>query len=97
MVNSSLNLSLNELKLIAENRNISDCENKSEEELIMGLRGPKPKLGIKKNKLKEIKKDFYDLKHRFSKKDVDKYRNVFYDIKNYRSGSEIEEVRNNFT
>ena len=98
MVNSSLNLLLNELKLIAENRNISDYENKSEEQLIKALRRPKPKLGIKNNNLKEIKEDFYDLKHRFSKKDVDKYRKVFYDIKNYihLSGSEIEEVRKNF-
>ena len=73
MVNSSLNLLLNELKLIAENRNISDYENKSEEQLIKALRRPKPKLGIKNNNLKEIKENFYDLKHRFSKKDVDKY------------------------
>ena len=98
MVNSSLNLSLNELKLIAENRNISDCENKSEEELIMALRGPKPKLGIKKNKLKEIKKDFYNIRHTFSQKEVDKYREVFCNIKNYRnlSESEIEEIRKKF-
>ena len=67
MVNSSLNLLLNELKLIAENRNISDYENKSEEQLIKALRRPKPKLGIKNNNLKEIKEDFYNLKHRFSK------------------------------
>ena len=60
------------------------------------LRGSKPKLGIKKNKLKEIKKDFYNLRHEFSKKDSD--RKLFYDIKNYRhlSGLEIEEIRKNF-
>ena len=52
MVNSSLNLSLNELKLIAEHRNKSHYENKSAKDLIKALRGPKPKLGIKKNKLK---------------------------------------------
>ena len=48
MVNSSLNSSLNELKLIAEHRNISDYENKSAKDLIKALRGSKPKLGIKK-------------------------------------------------
>ena len=66
--------------------------------MIKALRRPKPKLGIKKNNLKEIKQDFYNLKHRFSKDDLDKYRKVFCDIKNYRhlSGSEIEEVRKNF-
>ena len=66
MVNQGLNLSLNELRLIAENRNISYYENKST------LRGSRPRLGIKKNKLKEIKEDFYNLRHKFCKKDTDK-------------------------
>ena len=98
MVNPQLNLSLNELKLIAEHRNISDYENKSAKDLIKALRGSKPKLGIKKNKLKEIKEDFYNLRHKFSKKDADKYRKLFYDIKNYRhlSELEIEEIRKKF-
>ena len=52
MVNSLLNLSLKELRLIVEYRNISDYQNKSAKDLIKALRGPKPKLGIKKNKLK---------------------------------------------
>ena len=34
MVNQELNLSLNELKLIAEHRNINDYENKSAKDLI---------------------------------------------------------------
>ena len=34
MVNQRLNLSLNELRLIAEHRNISDYENKSTKDLI---------------------------------------------------------------
>ena len=98
MVNPKLNLSLNELKLIAEHRNISDYENKSAKDLIKALRGSKPKLGIKKNKLREIKEDFHNLRHEFSKEDVDKYRKLFYDIKNYRylSELEIEEIRKNF-
>ena len=98
MVNLSLNLSLNELKLIAEHRNISDYESKSKEDLIKVLSGAKPKLGINKNKLKEIKKDFQDLRHEFSKEDADRYIKLFYDIKNYRylSELEIEEIRKNF-
>ena len=68
MVNLSLNLSLNELKLIAENRNISNYENKYEEQLIKALRRPRPKLELKKNNLKKIKENFYDLKHSFLKK-----------------------------
>ena len=68
MVNTVLNKLLNELRLIAEHRNISDYENKSAKDLIKGLRGSRPRLGIKKNKLKEIKEDFYNLRHKFSKK-----------------------------
>ena len=93
-----INLSLNELKLIAQCRNISDYENKSKEDLIKALSTPKRKLRINKKKLEEIRKDFYKLKHKFSKKEADKYRNIFYDIKNYRhlSESEIEEMRKKF-
>ena len=68
MVNPTLNLSLNEWRLVTEHRNISDYENKSAKGLIKALRGSKPKFGIKKNKLKEIKEDFYNLRHKFSKK-----------------------------
>ena len=104
-----VNLSLNELKLIAQHRYISDNENKSEQGLIKALSKPKLKLVINKKKLEEIRKDFYKLRHKFSKKEADKYRKVFYDIKNYRhlcapdiksfrhiSESEIEEVRKNY-
>ena len=90
MVNHGLNLSLNELRLIAEHRNISDYENKSAKDLIKALRGSRLKLGIKKNKLKEIKKYFYNLRHKFSKKDANKYGKLFYDIKNYRNLYELE-------
>ena len=94
-----INLSLNELKLITHYRNISDYENKSKEDLIKALSEPKPKpkIGINKKKLKEIRKDFYKLRHKFSKKEADKYRKVFYDIKNYKhlSESEMEEIRTN--
>ena len=58
---------------------------------------PKPEIRINKRKLQEIRKDFNELRHKFSKKEVDKYRKAFYDIKNYRhlSTSEIEEARKN--
>ena len=56
-----INLSLDELRLIAQVRNISDYENKSKEDLIKALSETKPKAKIKirinKNKLEEIKKD----------------------------------------
>ena len=98
MVNQGLNLSLNELRLIAEHRNISVYENKSAKDLIKALRGSRSRLGIKKIKLKEIKEDFYNLRHQFSKKDADKYKKLFYDIRNYRHLSELEikEIRQKF-
>ena len=55
MVNRGLNLSLKKLRLIAVHRNITDYENKSAKDLVKALRGSRPRLGIKKNKLKEIK------------------------------------------
>ena len=67
-----INLSLNELKLIAQYRNIIDYENKSKEDLIKALGKPKPKLGINKEKLEEIRKDFYKLRYKLSKKEADK-------------------------
>ena len=92
-----INLALDEIRLIAQNRNIRDYENKSEEDLIKALSEPKPKIRINKKKLEEIRKDFNELRHKFSKKEVDKYRKAFYDIKNYRnlSTSEVEEARKN--
>ena len=92
-----LNLWLDELRLITQNRNIRDYENKSEKDLIKALSEPKPKIRINKKKLEEIRKDFNELRHKFSKKEIDKYRKAFYVIKNYKhlSTSEIEEARKN--
>ena len=92
-----LNLWLDELRLITQNRNIRDYENKSEKDLIKALSKPKPKIRINKKKLEEIRKDFCELRHKLSNKEVDKYRKAFYDIKNYRnlSTSEVEEARKN--
>ena len=53
-----INISLDELKLVAKNRNIKDYENKSEKDLIKLLSKPKPKIIINKKKLEEIKKAF---------------------------------------
>ena len=79
-------------------RNISNYVNKSAKDLIKALSGSRPRLGIKKNKLKEVKEDFYNLRNKFSEKDADKYRKLFYYIKNYRTFSEleIEEKRKKF-
>ena len=62
-----INLSLDEPRLIAQDRNIRDYENNSEKDLIKALSEPKPKIRINKKKLEEIRKDFNKLRHTFSK------------------------------
>ena len=75
-----INLSLDELKLVAKDRNIRNYENKSEENLIKILSEPKPKICITKKKLKEIKKYFSELRHKFSREEIDQFRKSFYNI-----------------
>ena len=62
-----INLSLNELKLIAKSRSIKDYKNKSKEYLTKILSESKPKINLFKKKIKEIKKDFNKLEHGFFK------------------------------
>ena len=85
-----INLSLDELKLIAKSRNIRDYENKSEKDLMKVFSKPKTKIKIYKKKSEKILTKI--LKIFFSKKEIDKYRKAFYDIKNFRylSASEIK-------
>ena len=103
-----IDLSLDELRLIAQIRNISDYENKSKEDLIKALSEPKPEtpkpepkpeIRVNKRKLKKLRKDFDELRHKFSKKEIDRYRKAFYDIKNYKhlSISEIKDAEKNLT
>ena len=56
-----------------------------------------PKIRVKANK-KKLRKLFDELKHKFSKKETDRYRKTFYVAKNekYFSESEIKEIRKNF-
>ena len=109
-----INLSFDELRLIAQIRNISDYKNKSKEDLIKALSEPKPetpkpdtkpkpkpkpepepKIEVKVNKkrLEKIRKDFDELRHKFSKKEIQEYRKAFYVAKNkkYLSKSEMNE------
>ena len=92
-----INLSLDELKLVAKNRNIKGYEEKSEEDLIKILSEPKPKISITKKKLKEIEKDFSEFRHKFTKEEIDRFRKRFYNIKNHENvyTAEIREVEKN--
>ena len=133
-----INLSFDELRLIAQIRNISDYENKSKEDLIKALSEPKPEIPkpeipkpeiprlktpklissklkiskskipkpkprpeirVNKKKLKKLRKDFDELRHKFSKKEIDRYRKAFYVAKNkkYLSESEIKKTNKNLT
>ena len=103
-----INLSLDELRLIAQIRNISDYENKSKEDLIKALSEPKPEtpkpepkpeIRVNKRKLKKLRKDFDELRHKFSKKEIKEYRKAFYVAKNkkYLSESEIKKTNKNLT
>ena len=58
-----INLSLDELKLIAKSRSVKDSENKSKQDLIKILSELKLNISLYKKKLKEIKKDFSKLRH----------------------------------
>ena len=132
-----INLSLDELRVIAQIRNISDYENKSKEDLIKALSEPKPetpkpdtkpkpksqtqkqkpktkpkqtskpkpkpepepKIEVKTNKrkLEKLRKDFDELRHKFSKKEIDRYRKAFYVAKNkkYLFESELKKTNKN--
>ena len=89
-----INLSLNELKLLAKSRSIKDYKAKSEEDLIKILSEPKPKINHSKKKIKEIKKDFNELEYRFSKLKINEFRRSLYNIKSqkYLSAPEIKET-----
>ena len=108
-----INLSFDELRLIAQIRNISDYQNKSKEDLIKALSKPepdtkpkqtpkpepepKPEIRVNKRKLKKLRKDFDELRHKFSKKEIKEYRKAFYNVKNNKnlSVSEIKEAGKN--
>ena len=66
----------------SESRSVKDYKNKYEEDLIKLLSKPKPKTSISKKKIKEIKNDFSELRHRFSISKINNFRKSFYEIKN---------------
>ena len=80
-----ISLSLDELKLIVKSRNIKDCKDNSENDLIKILSELKPKIILSKKKIKKIKKDFSELRHGFSKSKIKEFkRNQSFYIRNKR-------------
>ena len=96
-----INLSLNELKLVAKSRDIIGYKEKSQKDLIKILSKSKPKISLPKKKLKEIQKYFSELKHRlrhrFFKSKMNKLRRSLYNIKIWKNLStpEIKETKKN--
>ena len=45
----------------------------------------RPEIRVNKKKLKKLRKDFNELRHKFDKKEIDRYRKAFYDVKNYEN------------
>ena len=76
-----INFSLNQLKVIVKSINIKDYESKSEDDLIKILSEPKPKINISKKKIKEITKDFSELRYGFSKSKINEFRGSLYNMK----------------
>ena len=76
-----INLSLNALKLLTKSRDIKGFKEKSEEDLIKILSKLKPNINLSKKKIKEIEKDFRELRHRFSKSKINRFRRSLYNMK----------------
>ena len=100
-----IDLSFHELSLIAQIRNVSNYQNNTKENLIKALSEPEIKPKPKPERKAETKpkrepkfrKDFDELRHKFSKKEIKEYRKAFYNVKNYKyfSISSIKEAGKN--
>ena len=92
-----LNLTLNELKLVAKSRGIKDYENKSDDGLIKIRSETKTKTSLSKKKIKDITKDFNKSRYKCSKSKIKEIRKNFYNIKNPKNLSEgkIKEIEKN--
>ena len=90
-----LNLSLREVKLIAENRDIKGYESRSEDDVLSALK--KSEMKNRKKRIEEIRKKFNDARHKFSKTKINKIRKKLYKIENKKdlSASRIKEIKEN--
>ena len=93
-----INLSLNELKLVAKSISIKVYENKSETELTKILSKLEPKLKFSKQKIKDIRKKLNELWDRFSKPKIKEIRRNIYRMeakKNERNWNNLFELEKN--
>ena len=95
-----LNLSLNELKLVAKSRNIKGNKSMSKERLLSALSESElveSEKDFDDKRLKKIRKDFNELRDRFSTPQINDIRKNIYDIKSKKNlfKSKIKEIENN--
>ena len=45
----------------------------------------KPEIRVNKRKLKNLTKSFDELRHKFDKKEINRYRKAFYNVKIYKN------------
>ena len=105
-----LNLSLKELKLIAENRGIKCYKSISEDRLLSALKASeslkeseknfhstKPKINFSKSRIEEIRKKFNESRHKFLRSKIKKIRRNLYEKENEKnlSASKIKETEKN--
>ena len=92
-----LNLSLDELKLVAKSKDIKGYKNISKERLLSALselESVESKNSFDDKGLKKIREDFNELRDRISKPQINKIRKNLYGIKNpkYLSKQKIQEI-----
>ena len=82
-----LNLSTKELKAIAKIRGIKDYKSMSEDELLGALnsskpvrKGKNPKTNFSKARKEKIRKEFNEMRHKFSKSKINEIRRNLYEI-----------------
>ena len=75
-----LNLSLDELKVIAKKRDIKGYKSMSEDDLTKLLNQPKTKPKFPKKRIKEIREDFNKLMDKFSKPKIKEIKKNLYEI-----------------
>ena len=96
---SILNLSLNELKIVSKSRGSKGHKSISKERLLSALsesESVESKNSFDDKRLKKIRKDFYELRYRFSKPQMKEIRRNVYDINTPNlSKPQIKEISEN--
>ena len=96
-----LNLSLDELKLVAKSKDIKGYKSISKERLLSALselESVESKNSFDDERLKKIRKDFNELRDRFAMPEIKEIRKNLYDIKKPKnlSTQKIKEIEESF-